>query len=92
MTTQQLGSYLRQGLALLGVIFGVLTASVGAMKLPTAVSTVLTVGGAVILAVEHYVSDPSTGGSSPGPGSQPAPVPSTSSAPSKAAVTAHTAP
>lgn len=61
MTTQQLGSYLRQALAIVGVVFGVLTASVTQLHLPAAVSTVLVVGGSVILAVEHYVSDPSTG-------------------------------
>lgn len=67
MTTQQLGSYLRQGLAILGVVFGALTASVQSLHLPPAVSTAMVVGGGVILAVEHYVSDPSTGTTPPSP-------------------------
>lgn len=65
MTLQSLSSILRQVLAILAVVFGVLTASVSALHLPVAVSTVLTVAGAVILAVEHYVSDPSTGTPAP---------------------------
>jgi hypothetical protein len=60
-TNQSLASIGRQVLAIVGVVFGVLTQSVSALHLPTAVSSILLVGGAVILAVEHYVSDPSTG-------------------------------
>lgn len=65
MTTQQIGSYIRQALAILGIIFGVLTASVTTLHLPVAVSSILVVAGAVILAIEHYVSDPSTGTPTP---------------------------
>ena len=61
MTQQRIASIARQGLALLGVIMGVLTASVSQLHLPVAVSAAITVGGAVLLAVEHFVSDPSTG-------------------------------
>jgi hypothetical protein len=61
VTTQQIGSFLRQALAILGIVFGVLTASVSSLHLPVAVSTALTIGGSIILAIEHYVSDPSTG-------------------------------
>ena len=66
-TTQSLASIVRQVLAIVGVIFGVLTQSVTALHLPSGVSSVLLVGGAVILAVEHYVSDPSTGSTTPTP-------------------------
>jgi hypothetical protein len=61
MTTQQISSLGRQVLAILGIVFGVLTQSVGSLHLPVAISSILTIGGAVILAVEHYLSDPSTG-------------------------------
>lgn len=62
---QSFASVLRQVLAILSVAFGVITASVSSLRLPVAVSTVLTIAGAVILAIEHYVSDPSTGTTQP---------------------------
>lgn len=65
--TQRVGSLLRQGLAIAGIVFGVLTQSLGSLHLPVAVSSILTVGGAVLLAIEHYVSDPSTGTPVPNP-------------------------
>jgi hypothetical protein len=61
MTSQSLASVLRQVLALIGIIMGVLTQSLSSLHLPVAVSTALTVAGAVILAIEQYVGDPSTG-------------------------------
>ncbi len=61
INTQPLASVARQGLAILGIVFGVLTQSVGSLHLPVAISSILTVGGAAILAIEHYVADPSTG-------------------------------
>ena len=61
MTSQQIASIARQVLAIAGIVMGVLTASVTQLHLPTAVSSILVVAGAVILAIEHYVSDPSTG-------------------------------
>jgi len=71
VNSQQLASIARQGLAILGIVFGVLTQSVGSLHLPVAVSTALAIGGTVILAIEHYVSDPSTG--TPPPTTPPAP-------------------
>jgi len=61
MTVQALSSIIRQIVAVAAVVMGALTASLSAIHLPTAVSAVLTAAGAVILAIEHYVSDPSTG-------------------------------
>jgi hypothetical protein len=61
MSTQQISSIARQVLAIIGIVMGVLTASVTQLHLPPAVSTVLVTAGAVILAIEHYLSDPSTG-------------------------------
>lgn len=59
--SQRVASILRQVLAVLGIIFGILTASVGSLHLPPVVSAALGIGGSVILGIEHYVSDPSTG-------------------------------
>lgn len=67
VNTQSVAAIARQGLAILGIVFGVLTQSVGAMHLPVAISSIITVGGAVLLAVEHYVADPSTGTPAPKP-------------------------
>jgi tetrahydromethanopterin S-methyltransferase subunit C len=61
LSTQSASSIVRQILGYLGIIFGVLTQSVTAMHLPVAISSVIAIGGAVIIAIEHYVSDPSTG-------------------------------
>jgi tetrahydromethanopterin S-methyltransferase subunit C len=61
VNTQRIAAICRQFLALLGIVFGVLTQSVTSLHLPVAVSSTLAIGGAVILAIEHYVSDTSTG-------------------------------
>lgn len=61
VNTQSAAAIGRQILAILGIIFGVLTQSVTQLHLPTAVSSILLVAGSVILAVEHFVGDPSTG-------------------------------
>jgi hypothetical protein len=61
MTTQQIASIARQVLAVAAVVMGAITASVPSLHLPVAVSSVLAAIGGIILAVEHYVSDPSTG-------------------------------
>lgn len=65
VTKQSFASIIRQVLAVLGIIFGVLTQSVTTLHLPVAVSAWMGVGGAVILAIEHYVADPSTGATPP---------------------------
>jgi hypothetical protein len=65
VNTQSVSSIARQFLAILGIIFGVLTQSDAALHLPVVVSAWLGVGGVIILAIEHYVSDPSTGTTPP---------------------------
>lgn len=67
LNTQSFSAIARQVLAILGIVFGVLTQSVSQLHLPTAVSSILLVAGSVILAVEHYVGDPSTGTTPPKP-------------------------
>jgi hypothetical protein len=61
MTVQSVSSVVRQVLAVLVSVYGVLSASVTALHLPPAVSAILTAFGPVLLTVEHYVGDPSTG-------------------------------
>jgi hypothetical protein len=61
VNTQQVASILRQVLAVAAVVMGAITASISSLHLPVAVSAALTVIGGIILAIEHYVSDPSTG-------------------------------
>lgn len=61
MTVQSVSSIVRQVLAVLVSVYGVLTASVASLHLPVAVSTILTAFGPLMLALEHFLSDPSTG-------------------------------
>jgi hypothetical protein len=61
ITTQNAGSIARQTLAILGIIFGILSQSVSSLHLPIAMSTAITIAGSVLLAIQHYVADPSTG-------------------------------
>jgi len=68
VNTQQVSSWVRQGAAIAGiVVVGLL--NVG--SLPTSVRVVLTAVSGIILTIEHYVSDPSTGLGSPPPKSPP---------------------
>ena len=67
MTVQSVASIFRQALAILGIVFGILTQSVAALHLSPVVSAWIGVGGVVILAIEHYVADPSTGTPAPTP-------------------------
>lgn len=64
MTTinhQSLASKARQVLAVAAIVMGALTSALSGIKLPGAASAVLAAGGFIILGIEHYVSDPSTG-------------------------------
>jgi hypothetical protein len=74
VTKQSLASVARQVLAILGVTFGILTQSIGGMHLPVAISSIITIGGAVLIAIEHYVGDPSTGTLTTGTPAGPVPV------------------
>ena len=65
MTVQAFASIARQVLAIAAVVMGALTAALNGIHLPPAVSTVLVAAGSVILAIEHYVGDPSTGTTPP---------------------------
>lgn len=61
MTKQGVASVVRQILAVLASAYGVLSASISQLHLPPAVSSILVAVGPVILAIEHFVADPSTG-------------------------------
>lgn len=62
---------LRQLAGVVVSIYGVLTASVPGLRLPVAVSTVLTLVGPIIIVLQHYLADPSTGNPVPVPPSAP---------------------
>jgi hypothetical protein len=61
MTPQSVASVIRQVLAIAAIVMGALTSALQGIHLPPAVSAVLAAGGLVLLNVEHYLSDPSTG-------------------------------
>ena len=64
--TQRVSSIVRQVLAVCVSIIGVLSADNTIMgSLPKWASGILVAFGPVILAIEHYVSDPSTGTPAP---------------------------
>jgi hypothetical protein len=73
VTQQSFWSILRQVLAIVSLVFAALTQALQSIKLSPAASVVLGVFGTVILGLEHYVADPSTG--SPTPPTPPAPAP-----------------
>jgi hypothetical protein len=61
MTVQSVASIARQVVAVLALVFGALTQALASIKLPPAASVVMGVFGTVILGLEHYLGDPSTG-------------------------------
>ena len=64
LNTQQISSWVRQGAAIAGiVVVGLL--NVG--SLPPNVRVVLTAISGIVLSLEHYVSDPTTGTGTPPP-------------------------
>jgi len=67
INTQRVGSLVRQLLALLGLVTAIVTQSVGSLHLPVAVSTAIALVSGILLSIEHYVSDPSTGTTVPVP-------------------------
>jgi len=58
---QSAASIIRQILGVVATAFGIVTASVSSLHLPVGISAILTAAGPLILAIEHYVGDPSTG-------------------------------
>jgi len=61
MTVQSVASVIRQVLAVLVSVFGVLTANQTVLHLPAWASSILIAFGPVLLTLEHYLGDPSTG-------------------------------
>lgn len=68
VNSQQIASILRQILAVTALVVGPLTAAVPSMHLPVAISGIITFIGGLIMTIEHYVSDPSTGNTTPASG------------------------
>jgi hypothetical protein len=63
VNTQQVASWLRQA----GAIAAVVISALGTISMPSAVRAVIGAAGGILLVVEHYVSDPSTGTTPPAP-------------------------
>lgn len=61
MTVQAVSSIVRQVLSVIATAFGIVSASTATLHLPVAISAILTACAPVVLAIEHYLSDPSTG-------------------------------
>lgn len=72
--TQRVASIARQVLAICVSIIGVLSANGTILgSLPKSVAAILTAFGPVLLVIEHYVGDPTTGtGTPPSPPAPPA--------------------
>ena len=61
MTIPLSGATLRQLLAIVVSVYGVLSAASVAPHLPAYITTVMTAFAPVILILQHYLADPSTG-------------------------------
>ena len=61
MTVQAFASIARQVVAIAAIVMGAVTAAGPSLGLPTDVSAVLVAAGGAVIAIEHYVGDPSTG-------------------------------
>ena len=61
LNTQRIASVVRQVLAVAAVVVGILSAPSVESFLPGYMSAILASLGGIVLAIEHYVSDPSTG-------------------------------
>ncbi len=61
MTAQAIASVIRQVFAVAAVVMGALTQALQGIHLPPALSAVLAAGGLLLLNLEHYLGDTSTG-------------------------------
>lgn len=64
MTLQSFAAVARQVVAIAAIVMGAVTAALPSLGLPTDVSAILVAAGGAVIAIEHYVSDPSTGSTS----------------------------
>ena len=65
MNAQKLGATLTKIVGIAALVMGPLTATLPSLGLPVAVSTAITTVGGIILAIERWLTDPSTGNSPP---------------------------
>lgn len=65
--TQPTAATLRHVVLFIVSAFGIITQSATALHLPLAVSAIMTAAYPVLLLIEHFVADPSTGTPPPGP-------------------------
>lgn len=61
INTQRVSSVIRQVLAIAAIVVAAISTSANSIHLPAIGSAILGLVGTVILGIEHYVSDPSTG-------------------------------
>lgn len=66
-TKQSLAAVIRQILAIAALIMGPLTQALPSLHLPTLESAAITLFGGILLSIEHYVGDLSTGNMPPPP-------------------------
>ena len=61
INTQRVSSVVRQVLAIAAIVIAAISTASTSIHLPPIGSAILGIVGTAILAIEHYVSDPSTG-------------------------------
>ena len=61
VTKQSAASIIRQILAIAAIVVAAVSTSANSIHLPPIGSAILGLAGAIIIGIEHYVSDPSTG-------------------------------
>jgi len=83
VTKQSAASIIRQILAIAAIVVAAVSTSANSIHLPPIGSAILGLAGAIIIGIEHYVGDPSTGTPTAVPARQlaPAQIPPTFAAP-----------
>ena len=61
INVNNIGAILRQVLAYLGITVGISTQSIGSLHLPVAVATAIIAASGLLVSVQHYVANPTTG-------------------------------
>ena len=65
VTKQSAASIIRQILAIAAIVVAAVSTSANSIHLPPIGSAILGLAGAIIIGIEHYVGDPSTGTPAP---------------------------
>jgi hypothetical protein len=82
VTKQSAASIIRQVLAIAAIVVAAISTSANSIHLPPIGSAILGLAGTIIIGIEHYVGDPSTGTpTTPAPAPTHATIPATFAAP-----------